>query len=92
MERLGTEQAWMAASGGRLAHDHLVDPRLVLLRADRAGGVALGIEVDEEDALARLGEVGAEIDGGGRLAHSPLLIRENDDLPHRKRNTPFSPC
>ncbi|EGQ62387.1 hypothetical protein GGI1_12600 [Acidithiobacillus sp. GGI-221] len=37
-----------------------------------SGRIGLGIEVDEEDALAVLGESGGQIDGGGGLTHPPF--------------------
>ena len=75
-----------------LAHDELVDSRLILLRAYRAGGIALGIEIHQEHLLAGFRKIGSEVDRRRRLADSSLLIRENDDLPHSKRNTAFPPC
>jgi hypothetical protein len=40
----------------------------------------LGIDVEEEDALARSGETRGEIHGGGGFPHPALLIRHGDDF------------
>ena len=47
--------------------------------AEAGGGVALGIEIDDQHALADRGECGAEIDRGGGLADAALLIGERQD-------------
>ena len=43
------------------------------------GGVALGVEVDDEDPVAQLGEGGAQVHGGRGLAHATLLVGDGDD-------------
>ena len=42
-------------------------------------GVALRIEIDDQDILADGGERGAEIDGGRRLADAALLVGDGED-------------
>ena len=43
---------------------------------------ACGIAVDEEDFEALEREASGKIDGGGGLAHSPLLIDDAENLSH----------
>ena len=45
-----------------------------MFQAQAAGGVGLGIEVDQEDPLTGFGRSGSQMDGGGGFAHPPLLI------------------
>lgn len=49
------------------------------LAADAAGGIGLGVHVDEQDALACGGESGAEVDDGCGLANPALLVGDGDD-------------
>ena len=44
--------------------------------AERGGRVALGVEVDEHDGVAGLGEAVGEGDRGGCLADATLLVRD----------------
>ncbi len=44
------------------------------IEAEGAGGVGLGVEVDEEDALAKGREAGGQINGGGGFADSAFLV------------------
>ena len=44
--------------------------------AEARGRVRLGVEVDEQAALAGLREAGGEVDGGRRLADAALLVRD----------------
>jgi hypothetical protein len=76
------------ADGGRLddAGDGLVAEENVVdagaggfFDAQAAGGVGLGIEVDQENLLAALGQAGGEIDGGGGLADAAFLVGDGDD-------------
>ncbi len=46
------------------------------------GGVALGVEIDEEHAPARGRERGRKIHAGGRLADAPFLVGDRDDPAH----------
>ena len=50
--------------------------------AEAAGGVALGVDVDDERRPARLGESGGDVNGGGGLADPALLVGHGDDLGH----------
>jgi hypothetical protein len=50
--------------------------------AEAAGGVALGVEVDEQGAAAARREAGGEVDGGGGFGHAPFLVGDRNDL-HR---------
>ena len=50
--------------------------------AEVGGEVGLGIEIDEDDFFSGVGESGAEVDGGGRLADAAFLVEEGDDA-HR---------
>jgi hypothetical protein len=45
--------------------------------ADRAG--ALRVEVDQQHLAPVLGEGGAQVDRGGRLADATLLVGQRDD-------------
>ena len=47
--------------------------------AQAAGGVALGVAVDQQDAALQGAETGAEVDGGGGLADPALLVRDGED-------------
>ena len=49
------------------------------LAADAARGVGLGVEVDEQDLLARQGEGGGQIDGRRGLADAAFLVGDGDD-------------
>jgi hypothetical protein len=68
-----------------LAEQHVVHRRVAGLVADPepGGGVALGIEVDDQDAMAKLGQRGAEAHGRGALADPALLVRDRDDARGR---------
>ena len=59
----------------RLAEAALVD-------AAAHGRVALGVEVDEQHALAGGGEAGGEVDAGGRLADAALLVGDAENAGH----------
>ena len=56
-----------------------------LLEAEGAGGVGLGVQVDEQGGEAEPGEPGRQVDGGGRLADAALLVRDGEDLRHLRR-------
>src|SRR5271170_4898393 len=47
------------------------------------GKVGLRIKIDEDDFFSRVGESGAEVGGGGRLADAAFLVEEGDDA-HKK--------
>ena len=91
MERLGTEQVWMAAEGSNASCYDLVDTGEILLCTDAAGGVALRVEIDKENLLAGFCQVSAEVDSRGGLPDSSLLVCKNYDLCHRPQEYSFSP-
>src|SRR5699024_3194684 len=47
-----------------------------------AGGVALGVQVHNEDFFVLGGHTGRQIDRRGAFAHAALLVRNRDDLAH----------
>ena len=50
--------------------------------AQAGGGVALGVDVDEQDPLLGDRQRGGEVDGGGRLTDAAFLVRDRDDPSH----------
>ncbi len=52
---------------------------------ESAGGVGLGIEVDQEDTATGLRCAGGEMNGGGRLADAPFLVHHGHNA-HRTGN------
>ena len=50
----------------------------VVLDAQRRGGVALRVEVDDQDPLPELGERGGDVDGRRGLADPALLVGDHD--------------
>ena len=55
---------------------------------ERVREAGLGVEVDEQDPLAELGERGAEgVDGGG-LRHAALLVGDGHHPRHRRSIPP----
>src|SRR5690606_34910813 len=61
------------AAGGR---------QVVLVDAAAHGGVALGIEVDEQHALGRGRQRRGQVDRGGGLADPAFLVGDSDDAGH----------
>src|SRR5690606_17918589 len=61
-------------------HEQVVDREVELERVDAEadGERALRVEVDEQHLEAAFDEGGAEVDGGGGLAHSALLVDHGD--------------
>jgi hypothetical protein len=51
-------------------------------KSESAGGVSLGIAVDDQSTLFRSGERGAEVDRGGGFSNSTLLICDCDNASH----------
>ncbi len=51
--------------------------------ADAAREVALGIDVDEQDATLGEGEGGGEVDGGGGFADASFLVGDGHDFGHK---------
>jgi hypothetical protein len=54
----------------------------IAFAAEGDGGVALGIEVDQQGLGARGGDAGGDVDRGRRLADAALLIRDRVDDTH----------
>ena len=50
----------------------------VRVEAQVQRGVGLRIDIDQADALARGGQRGAEVHGGGRFADAAFLIDDGD--------------
>ena len=50
-----------------------------VLEAETAGGVGLGIKIDEEDPATCFGRPRGEVNGGGGLADPALLINDSHD-------------
>ncbi len=70
---------------GFFAHQHVVarsHPSFAI-DAEAGRGVALGIEIDDQHALADRGQRGAEVDGGGGLADAALLVRHGENARAR---------
>ncbi len=81
----------------RVVHDDVVDRALDVAVADAHAGrrVALGIEVDDQDAVIELGERRAQVHRRRGLADPTLLVRDRDDereldSGHRPRPAPGS--
>ena len=70
-----------AVLDGHVVQQHVVHRGVELpdVQAEAGAGVALGIEVDDEDPQAPFGQAGAQVDRGGRLAHAALLVGHGDD-------------
>ena len=50
-----------------------------VLEAEATGRIGLGVEIDEEDATARLRRPRGQMDGGGGLADPAFLIHDSND-------------
>ena len=70
------ERGRLRELGERDAVEEVVRRDAVGAPAEAGGGVRLGVEIDEQAALAGLGEAGCEVDGGRRLPDSALLVRD----------------
>ena len=70
--------------GGDFAHDDLVGAGAVGVaeKAESAGGVGLGVAIDQQRAYALMSERGRQVDGGGGFADSALLVGDCDDARH----------
>ena len=68
-----------------LVHQHVVHRRLeaAVLDAEPGRGVALRVEVDDQRALAELGQAGADVDRRRGLADAALLVGDGDDAGER---------
>ena len=70
----------LGVQGGLLGEEGVVDGGPGRLgKAEAAGGVGLGVEVDEQDGLAAFGERRGQVDGGGGLADAALLVGDGND-------------
>jgi len=49
-----------------------------MFESETAGGIGLGIEVDEENATACLGRPCSQMNGGGGLSHPAFLIHNGN--------------
>ena len=70
-----------------VARQRLVDGAAdggLALQAEAAGGVALRIDVDEEDGVAGEREGGGEVDGRGGLADAALLVGDGYHLSFQR--------
>ena len=83
--RFRTELPSTQSSIGVVAEEHVVHRGLERPDVDpQAGaGVALRIEIDDQGAVAELGQAGAEVDRGGGLADATLLVGDGDDPGER---------
>ena len=75
-----------------LPDEQLVDAGLdvFLGDAEAAGGVALGVQVHNEDFFVLGGHTGRQIDRRGAFAHAALLVRNCNDFAHCR--FPFVLC
>ena len=71
----------MASLGWRIAEEDVVEAGLVgiLGDAEAAGGVALGVGIDDEDANVIGGERSGEIDGGRGFPDAAFLVGDCED-------------
>ena len=88
--RGGDEQARHRGRNDDLAQGFFADQHLVArscssapIDAEPGRGVALGIEIEDQHALADRGERRSKIDGGGRLADAALLVRQGENARAR---------
>src|SRR6202022_4851941 len=65
-------------------------PAFVVFDTERAGRVALWIKIDNQNALAALGQRTPEIDRRSGLAHTAFLICDCDDFHVRRTMTSSS--
>jgi hypothetical protein len=49
-----------------------------VLKTQPAGGIGLGIKVDQENSTTRLGCPCGQMNGGGGLSHAPFLIHNGN--------------
>ena len=62
--------------------EQVADGGLDVVDVEDAGGdgeAALGVEIDQQDALAHLAERRAEVERAGGLADAAFLVRDRDD-------------
>jgi len=58
------------------------DLHSMFIHTETGGGVCLRVEVNDQDTLTHLCEIGTQVDGGGGLAYSTFLIDESIDASH----------
>ena len=75
-----------AVLDGHVAQDHVVHRCLQAadVDAEAGAGVALGIEIDDQDPVAEIGQAGTEVDRGGGLADAALLVGDGHDARERR--------
>ena len=74
---------YQSGGGGDLTDQHIVDSLGDSLVHSHAGrGIGLGIKVAEQYPFSVFGEGGGEVDTGGGLADSALLVDNGDNLCH----------
>jgi len=62
----------------------------IFINAQAAGGISLGIYVNNEDLLAQHGQAGTQINCCRCLPNPPFLVDDGHYLPH-KITSPFGP-
>ena len=61
----------------------LTDPAgMGLVQAKAGGGVALGVEVADQNLGSLRGERGGQVDAGRGFAHASFLVDDGDGLAH----------
>ena len=91
MTSCGTAVGSTAVAHRGLAGEHVVGrgAARLALDAEPGRGVALRVEIDDQDMLADGGERGAEIDGGRGLADAALLV---GDRQHARAGASAAGC
>ena len=74
---VGSTQSSREAS--RMRTSYIESSKFRASMPEAGGGVALGVEVDDQDPEAELGQGGTEVDRGGGLAHPTLLVGHGHD-------------
>ena len=70
--------------GGNISDDHLIDSLgNGFVHAHAGGGVGLRIKVAQQNPFASLCQRGGEVDAGGCLSNTALLVDNGDDSSHR---------
>lgn len=68
------------AGDGLVVEQNVVDAGAGgFFHAEATGGVGLGVQINQQDLLAALGEAGGQIDGGGGFADSAFLVGDGND-------------
>jgi hypothetical protein len=68
-------------ANGRILGQKIVgrDPTILAIDTKPGTGVALRVNIDNQDFLTNCRECGGQIDGGGRLADAAFLVGDGDD-------------